>query len=131
MILCSTVFNKTYSQNIEAQNLKEINKFLAEGLECKELIVTKNSEIRVLDSIIVIKDSSEVQYKKEIKQKDKKVEAQNSYIDTVTQEYGKVNDLYKEELVKTKKEKQRKKFWRTTSLAEAGVLVVIIMVLLL
>lgn len=43
---------KTYSNDTTKLNLREVTKYLAEGVECKEILIVRNKQIRLRDSLI-------------------------------------------------------------------------------
>lgn len=112
----------SYSQSINDSLLKEINIYLAEGLECKLLLADKIALVKVLDSIIAKEELIVVAMKKQLE---------------LTKENSKIfEDLYnrtKEQLnaaeIKKKqleeqlaKEQKRKKFWRATAIGSTAIL---------
>lgn len=105
-------------------NVKEVNKYLAEGAECKELLISKNRDLRLADSMLTINDSINVRHTKEIEQHEVIEEK-------LTTENKKLNSDLSSEKEKTVTQHKRKKVWRGFAIGEAGLIVLIISILLL
>jgi len=52
LILCVMSLSTALSQDTAKLNLKEITHYLIEGLECKEILIQRNKQLRTKDSVI-------------------------------------------------------------------------------
>jgi hypothetical protein len=114
----------SYSQNIEKLPLREINKYLAEGAECKELLILKNRELNNVDLQLSIKDSLLINCKKE---NEHRIDIQSKLEKTVDE----LRNSLQESQIETNNEKERKKFWRSIAITESGLIAITIFLLIL
>lgn len=111
--------------------MKEINKFLAEGLECKELIIQKNKELRKSDSATSVLQKINVNLNKDIsaaEKKELKYKTEIAKMDTVLIKSDAAKQIAEK---KTESQINKKKVWRGIALGEAGLIAITILILLL
>ena len=52
LILCVMSLSTVLSQDTAKLNLKEVTHYLIEGVECKEILIQRNKQLRTKDSVI-------------------------------------------------------------------------------
>ena len=99
----------TYCQKVEQPSLREVTKYLAEGLECKEILSVRNSQIRLRDSIIY-------NYQVIVLQHKYKDSIQNNYIVELEQDNKVCNEEYNKLGKQTMKLKSENKLLKITNI---------------
>jgi len=111
--------------------LREINERLTEGLECKDLIKSKNEEIRKLDSTFSIIEKINVNLNKEISAAEKKEAA---YKSDIIKSDSTMNKAVTENIKLNSKlthQTNNKKTWRGIALGEAGFIALVVALVIL
>ena len=118
--LLFTLTQNIYSQSIDSLPWKEINKYLKEGIECKELVKQKNHEIDSLAAEGANRDTLEKLLRLVIEKQDRK-QIQDSAVIHVLDSINKT--MYHRNFIqKAKTEAAEKKtgFWRNTLIFTVG-----------
>lgn len=103
---------------------------MAEGLECKELIIQKNKEIKILDTTVGYFKKINVNLSNEISARIKNEKNYKTEIDSMDTKMIKYQVEKAKAVAQVEDQKQRKVKWRTWALGEAGFILLSIMTIL-
>lgn len=116
------------SQGIGGINLKENNRYLAEGAECKQLLHEKNREIRVIDSTLAEQKKVEENLNKQNANYEKSEAELIGSIYDQQKKYNKLADEYKDERAATEKERHKKVIWRGIAIPSSLIVIATIVI---